>query len=76
MKIIINYEPSNNPKNDDLLVWDNYGGKFKVVSKASFFSASNERIRLLEEQLKKQQDLINQLIDDNKKLANIILEEM
>lgn len=60
-KILLEIEPSFNPKNDDVIVWDKCKRMFVVISKKSFMNETNEEIKSLQEQIKKQDKVIENL---------------
>jgi cell shape-determining protein MreC len=76
MKIVIDYEPSLSPNNDDILVWDTYDGKFKQVSKSSFLNATNEEIKSLKATTQKQKIEIDELKSQVKTLAKTLLGDL
>ena len=45
MNIVLNFEPSLNPKKDDLIVYDAYNKRFVQLSKLSFLNETNRNLR-------------------------------
>ena len=72
MKTILDFEASQNPKNEDVLVFDAYNKIFKQQTKASFLKTVFAKIDEQETEIKNLQNEITNLQNDIQALARIL----
>lgn len=76
MNIVLNFEPSLNPKKDDLIVYDAYNKRFVQVSKLSFLNETNKKIIELENKNKELEKKIEKMQGNIIELARILKGEL
>lgn len=76
MKMVLDIAENQNPKNNDILVFDKEDGKWKVSSKNLFLFETNKKIANMEKEIKELRDEVvnqkNQIIE----IAKIVKGEI
>lgn len=76
MKMVLDIAENQNPKNNDILVFDKDDGKWKVSSKNLFLFETNKKIANMEKEIKELRDEVlnqkNQIIE----IAKIVKGEI
>jgi len=76
MKIVLEVKGIENPKTDDILVYDKELGCWKILSKNEFFKDIRKEFKDLKEEFKKTQKKCQETQDDVKQIAKIVKENV
>lgn len=76
MKIVLEVKGIENPKTDDILVYDKELGCWQISSKNDFLRDIRNEFKVLKEEFKKTQKKCQETQDDVKQIAKIVKENV